>query len=772
MCIFVKKSSQMIKKICLPLFLFLSLNLFSQEISISDFRKMSDVELLNNISKYQSQGFDIETMLQIARSKGASENEIAEIQKRISSLSSKAPQNKTPDVVVSKTDFGKTTTVELNSTNIFGASFFSNANLTTNPSINIATPKDYILGPGDQITISLFGASNTTYEKTINKEGVVYIENISPLYLSGKSIAQATNFITNKLSPIYAGLSYSDNQKGKISLDLNLDKARSIFVSIVGQAKAPGNYTLNGFVSPINALYAAGGINELGSYRNIKIIRNNKVLTTLDLYDFFIEGKTPTISLTDQDIIVVPYSQKKVTLTSGFKKTGVFEMKEGETLSDLINFSGGLLPNANSKNISLVSFDNGNLKQSSVTSNDFRSYTPKDGDKISSGFFDDYLTNSITISGAVNIPGSFNFSEIKSINDLIEKANGLRKDALLTTANLFRRQNGKEELINKLSLQNILNGTQKVSLQEGDRINILSITDLEPEKTITILGSGSLANGEYSYYEGITIEDAVNLYAELALDNSDMISVYRKSDNLTNEDTQLFELSLSNDLSFKLMPSDQIIFRNKYYSSTRSISISGPVKSSGSFILTRKLTLNKLIDLAGGFLDNANKEGIYIKRQIDLTDVELNSLENSKISNFNTIILSVDFLKAENIYLKENDQVIISEKDNSITIAGAVQSETSYSFNRKESIKLAIKKAGGFSQNASRKNSFVVYANKEIKGTKKFLFFNTYPKIKPGSTVVVPTKIETNKKISTQELLGITSGISTLGILIRTLLGF
>ena len=256
----------MIKKICLSLFLFLSLNLFSQEISISDFRKMSDVELLNNISKYQSQGFDIETMLQIARSNGTSENEIAEIQKRISSLSSKAPQNKTPDVVVPKTDFGKTTTVELNSTNIFGASFFSNANLTTNPSINIATPKDYILGPGDQITISLFGASNTTYEKTINKEGVVYIENISPLYLSGKSIAQATKFITNKLSPIYAGLSYSDNQKGKISLDLNLDKARSIFVSIVGQAKAPGNYTLNGFVSPINALYAAGGINELGSY--------------------------------------------------------------------------------------------------------------------------------------------------------------------------------------------------------------------------------------------------------------------------------------------------------------------------------------------------------------------------------------------------------------------------------------------------------------------------------------------------------------------------
>ena len=143
----------------------------------------------------------------------------------------------------------------------------------------------------------------------------------------------------------------------------------------------------------------------------------------------------------------------------------------------------------------------------------------------------------------------FNFSEIKSINDLIEKANGLRKDALLTTANLFRKQNGKEELINKLSLQNILNGTQKVSLQEGDRINILSITDLEPEKTITILGSGSLANGKYSYYEGITIEDAINLYAELALDNSDMISVYRKLDNLTNEDTQLFELSLSNDLS-------------------------------------------------------------------------------------------------------------------------------------------------------------------------------------------------------------------------------
>lgn len=766
----------MIKKICLLSFLFLSLNLFSQEISISDFRKMSDVELLNNISKYRSQGFDVETMLQIARSKGATENEIAEIRKRISSLSNKAPQEKRPDVEGPKTDFGKTAnliskTVESDTLSIFGASFFSNTNLTTNPSINIATPKDYILGPGDQITISLFGASNTTYEKTINKEGVVYIENISPLYLSGKNITQANKFITNKLSPIYAGLSYPDNQKGKISLDLNLNKARSIFVSIVGQAKAPGNYTLNGFVSPINALYAAGGINKLGSYRNIKIIRNNKVLTTLDLYDFFIEGKTPTISLTDQDIIVVPYSDKKVTITSGFKKTGVFEMKEGETLSDLINFSGGLLPNANSKNISLVSFDNGNLKQSSVASNDFKNYTPKDGDKISSGFFDDYLTNSITISGAVNIPGSFNFSEIRSINDLIEKANGLRKDALLTTANLFRKKNGEEVLINKFSLENILNGTQKVSLQEGDRINILSITDLNPEKTITISGSGSLANGEYSYYEGITIEDVINLYAELALDNSDQFSVYRKTENITSEDTELFELYLSKDSSFKLMPSDQIIFRNKYYSNTRNISILGPVRSSGSFILTKQLTLNKLIDLAGGLLENANKEGIYIKRQIELKDVKLGSSNGGEISDFNTIILSVD-LNDNDIYLKENDKVIVSEKDKSVTVTGAVQSETSYTFNRKESIKQAIKKAGGFSQNASRKNSFVVYANKEIKGTKKFFFFNTYPKIKPGSTIVVPTKIETNKKLSTQELLGITSGISTLGILIRTLLGF
>ena len=492
-----------------------------------------------------------------------------------------------------------------------------------------------------------------------------------------------------------------------------------------------------------------------------------------------VNGISPNISLRDQDVILVPYATKQVYIEEGFKKSGVFELKSEETLSDLLQFNGGFLANANKESISIGRFKNGNVSQESVFSDTYNKYIPKDGDKITSALYDSYVANRVSISGAVKVPGSFNILNANTAYDLINLSEGLREDALKDLALLYRKENGIEKLIEGIPLSKIIAQEINYPLKEGDRLEVLSVKETVQDKFVSILGAVKSPN-KYKFYQGMTPLDLIYLAGGQNVNVNPVVSIYRQyTDN--NFGLESLEIDITGDLNLlpKLNENDVVVVREKKYETLNTVLIYGPVKNPGVYGLRTNMNLESLIEEAGGLLDFANKDGIFIKRVLDQKVLEAIKGKVAKDSiaidqellNKNYLEVSVDIKKAGDIFLKKGDVITILEKDNSVTVQGAVNQETAFNFKNQTTLK-AINNAGGFTDNARKSKVYVIYANKSVRATNSFLFFKKYPKLKPGATVVVPIKGENNNKLSTQEVLGITSGISTLGILIRTLLGF
>lgn len=775
----------MIKKTLLILLSIVTFSMSAQNMSIERLNTMSDKELMSYVKQYESQGMSLDNLISLAKARGASDADIAKVKARIEGMgktSNASLQNNTTNPV--ETSFGYTEPMRENIVldtlpKIFGSEFFLNPKISLEPALNLATPKNYQLGPGDEISVSVYGAANNTYNLSISKEGTVNIESLPPIYLSGKTITETKNYLTKKLEGIYAGLNFADNQEGKVSLDLNLLKMRSIVIGVVGQANVPGNYTLNGATSPINALFAAGGINRLGSYRNITIVRNNKTVAEIDLYHFLVNGISPNISLRDQDVILVPYATKQVSVEEGFKKTGVFELRSEETLNELLQFNGGFLANANKESVSISRFKNGNVSQESVFNKEYDKYIPEDGDIITSALYDSYIANRVSISGAVKVPGSFNILNANTAYDLINLSEGLREDAVKDLALLYRKENGIEKLIEGIPLSKIITQEINYPLKEGDRLEVLSVKKTVQENFVSILGAVKSPN-KYKFYQGMTPLDLIYLAGGQNFNVNPVVSIYRQN-NDNNKEVESLEIDITEDLSVlpKLKENDIVVVREKQYQTLGTVLINGPVKNPGVYGLRINMSVESLISEAGGLLDFANKEGVFIKRILDsktLEKIKEKIVEDSisidqKLLNKNYLEVSVDIKKASDIILKKGDIINIIEQDNSITVQGAVNQETAFNFKNQTTLR-AINNAGGFSENAKKSKVYVIYANRSIGATNSFLFFKKYPRLKPGATVVVPTKGENSNKLSTQEVLGITSGISTLGILIRTLLGF
>ena len=344
---------------------------------------------------------------------------------------------------------------------------------------------------------------------------------------------------------------------------------------------------------------------------------------------------------------------------------------------------------------------------------------------------------------------------------------------------LYRKENGIEKLVEGIPLSKIITQEINYPLKEGDRLEVLSVKETNQEKFVSILGAVKSPN-KYKFYQGMTPLDLIYLAGGQNFNFNPVVNIYRQNNDLNNE-VQSLEIDITEDLSVlpKLQENDIVVVREKQYKTLTTVLINGPVKNPGAYGLRANMSLESLINEAGGLLDFANKEGIFIKRILDSKTLEIikDKIVKDSISidqellNKDYLEVPVDIKKTSDIILKKGDVVNILEKDNSITVKGAVNQETAFNFINQTTLK-AINNAGGFSENAKKSKVYVIYANKSIRATNSFLFFKKYPKLKPGATVVVPTKGENSNKLSTQELLGITSGISTLGILIRTLLGF
>ena len=670
---------------------------------------------------------------------------------------------------------------------IFGSAFFANQNITETPQFYVATPAGYRLGPTDEISIDVWGASENRYEVTLSRQGVVRIDRLKPMYLSGLTIAAAERKIRNEFASIYTGLSPDAPNESKVYLDVNLQKARSVVVNITGSVEAPGTYTISGFSSVLNALYAAGGPSESGSYRDISIMRNGKLTHTIDLYDYFVKGTYPSFFLNDQDVIVVSPHHNRITVDGGFKMTGRFETLQNETVEDLLSYVGGFSSEAYKKAVYVDRVLELERQIIKVEQTSYNSTTLTDGDFVEAKSVSDKYLNKVSVSGEVYLPGNYPLNESPTLSALLKSSNGLTPDAYPESAILYRSKQGYFNEIKTIDLLEIASKTQEIKLQPNDSLVVISMENIKAERTVDIQG---LVNepGEYPFYEGMTARDLVliaNGFDDRA--NTDQIELYTNvTDTDQNRRIKSRGFSFDESKEVELNPSDLMVVRvNPGFQPTTFVTLKGQVSRPGTYpIINENYTLYDLYFDAGEALSGANLRGVSIERKIsnqtksniEETEDSLNVLfleeddKEIKIGvNFEKILSSKGNYTG-NLLLNPNDVIFFPKKDSTVSVLGAVQRETAMPYADGISFKEAVIKSGGPTQSANYKNAYVVYQNGDVKGTNRFLFFNIRPKIEPGSVIVVPIKQE-KRAMSVQEVIGMTSALASLTLLISTLTG-
>lgn len=731
--------------------LFLSFQIVSQDAETmkSVARFSSDAELTTYINKAKSNSLSLIDVEKLVSAQGASATELQKLRTlwNAGTVNSSSSVDILPDSPGSSLGSSGNTKITPKASRRFGSNFFENKNISEVPQLFIATPSDYRLGPGDELIINLYGASENSYSVQISRNGTVKFDRIAPIYLSGLSIASAKTRLKNRLSKLYAGLVSSD-ELSKVDIDVSLQKARSVVINITGQVTAPGTYTISGFSSVLNALFAAGGPNGIGSFRNIKLIRNGKVNKTIDLYDYFVNGIYPSVYMRDQDVILVEAYNKQVNVISGFKTNGLFELKEDENLNDVLNFSGGLSSNSYKEKLFIKRINSYSRSIVEISKEKFSNSNLVDGDIINAKTISTLIENSISISGSVYLPGIFDLSTISTVNDLIEAANGLNPSAI-NKGFLYRSEKGIEDEIIDLNLLD--RQDLNINLKDQDRIVVLSredLIDLNSFKTAGYFNSP----GTFTLKEGMTITNAIILsggFKNVANRNLVILSRNKTSDNgkdLIENMEFSFDENYKTDNDILLEKNDIVTVRMiPFLRDSESFSISGEVNIPGEYpIYKQNFNLKDAFENIK-FTNDANMSQVFVEREGIKIPVSSNN----------------SFL------LKNGDNVVVPKYDNTISVSGAVPQNTILDFEFNNSFKKSIVNSGGFSENADKKRAYVIYPNGLKKQTRSFLFFKNYPKIVPGSSIIVPPKPEKNRT-NVAEIVGYSTSLVSIIALIKS----
>lgn len=692
-----------------------------------------------------------------------------------------------------------------NSDVVYGRELFNNKLLTFQPAMNIPTPADYILGPGDQILIDVWGASQKNFDAQISPEGNIIIEGVGPVHLAGLTVAEASKTVKEMMNEYYGGSSIS----------LSLGSIRNVKVEIVGDVVAPGSYTLSAFSTIFNALYMAGGINELGTLRNINLYRNGKNISQIDVYDYIINGNNKgNVRLQDNDLIIVGPYDAIVNIQGKTKRPMMYEVKKSETLSSLLTFSGGFTGDAYKKNVRVIRKSGKEYSIHTVLKENLSTFHLEDGDSVYIDSITPRFSNMVEIKGAVFHPGMYELGEnINTIMELIEAADGLKEDAFLNRAVMHRRKADMTLYAKSVDLIGIMNGTTPdIKLNKEDVLFIPSTTEMRGERTISIIGE-VLYPGIYEFAENTTIEDIILQAGGLTNDASmARIDVNRKKYDLKaieEQDTLIerfhFEVKdgffIDGEAQFTLEPFDEVHVRKSPSSSKiKNATISGAVNFSGKFALTNKsYRISDLIKDAGGVTKFAFTEGARLYRATTEDERKLHevAIRNAKAQSYQErlrfdsdydmeiadsltmtrlkegkyYIIAINLDKIikhpgceDDIILRENDELYIPEKFNTIRISGEVNQPISVKYKKGENLSYYIKKAGGYTDMAKKNDIYTIYMNGSVSELSKY----SSKKIKPGCEIVVPTK-RISKRISTAEIVSITSATTTLATMILTL---
>lgn len=693
---------------------------------------------------------------------------------------------------------------------VFGRDIFNNKSLTFEPNMNIATPQNYRLGPGDAVIIDIYGASQKTIQDTVSPDGTVTIEGYGPVSISGLTVSQANARLRGTV-----GSRYSSSK-----IRLTVGQTKTIMVNVMGEVKAPGTYTLSAFATVFHALYMAGGINDLGTLRNIKVYRNNRLVTVVDIYDYILNGKlTGNVRLADNDVIVVGPYDCLVNITGKVKRPMFYEMKKNESINSLLKYAGSFTGDAYKKSVRVNRKTGREYSVYNVEEFDFASFRIADGDSVTVEPILNRYANTVEVRGAVFRPGMYNLGEqVNSVRSLIEHAEGLTEDAFKARAVMHRMKTDRSLEVVSVDVEGIMSGkVADIPLKENDVLFIPTRQDKMNERTITIRGE-VLFPGTYKYADNETIEDFV-LQAGGLTDKASVVNVNvsrRVSDaKALRPDSliaQTYTLSLKDGFvidgtpGFILMPFDEVFIRKSPgYTEQQNVTIEGEVLFAGAYTLTkRNARLSDLFKKAGGSTKEAYLKGARLIRKANDTEkarmeavlkmqreqqqknlLQLaassnsgsnlqqvaESAKNADLEKFNVpdeYPVGIDLSEAikhpgsnDDLVLREGDRLVVPQYNGTVKINGAVMYANTVGYEKGKRASYYIDQAGGFASDAVKNKAYIIYMNGKVAKV------SHGAKVQPGCEIVVPAKLK--RKMSVAETMSLGTSMSSIAAMIATI---
>ncbi len=677
---------------------------------------------------------------------------------------------------------------------VFGRNIFTNSNLTFAPSTNLPTPEDYRLGPGDEVIIDIWGNNQATIRQTISPDGTINIPDIGLVSLNGMTIKQADSYMKRKLGQIYS----VDGEDAKSEIKLTLGNIRTIQVNIMGEVAVPGTYYLSSLSNLYHALYRAGGVSSLGSLRAIQLVRNGKKIATVDVYDFILNGKSPdNITLQEGDIVVVPAFDRLVEVIGNVKRPMVYELKDGETIAELLEYAGGFAGNAYKENLRVVRQDGREYQVYTVDAPEYESFVLQDGDEITVGQMLDRFANRIEIKGAVYRPGIYQLGDgVNTVSQLIAKADGLKGDAFTNRALIHREREDLTLEVIPVDVKGVLDGSAAdVVLQKNDVLYIPSIHDLNDIGNIEVEGEVARP-GTFVYADNMTLEDAVMMAGGLLESASTVrIDVTRRikdaaSTSQTENIAEVFTFSfkdgyvLDGEAGFILEPYDHVfVRRSPSYREQISVSIDGEVVFPGTYTLTRRTErLSDVVEKAGGLNQWAYVKGARLSRKMDaeerarlkstieVMDSAKDSIELSMLNMGERYYVGIDLEAALNnpgsdadLVLREGDVIVVPQYNNTVKISGNVLYPNTVTYRPNMTVKDYVIQAGGYGFRSKKNKAYIVYMNGTVTRARRM----SSNVVEPGCEIVVPKKRERNGAL--QEVLGVATTASSVATMMATI---
>lgn len=679
----------------------------------------------------------------------------------------------------------------------FGHNLFQSRNLSFEPSGNLATPINYRLGPGDEVIIDIWGASENTIRQTISPEGSIQVKDLGPVHLNGMTVKEANAFLQREFSKIYSGIGGTEPNS---QIRLTLGDVRTIQINIMGEVSVPGTYTLSAFSTVFHALYRAGGVNKIGSLRDIKLVRNGKTIENLDVYDFIMKGKmNDDIGLQEGDVIIVNPYQSLVEIVGKVKRPMYYELKPTETVASLLKYAGGFTGDAYKKAVRIIRKSGREHQVFNVDEMDYSVFRLDDGDMVTTDAVLERFENKVEISGAVYRAGLYQLDgTVNTVKQLIKKAEGLRGDAFLGRVLLDReREDYTHEMIS-IDLNGLMNGTvADIPLQKEDHLYIPSMNDLKEQETVSIYGE-VLNGGTFLHSDNMSIEDLVIQAGGLReAAATTRVSVTRrikdpKSTLYSSKLAETFTFDIKDGLitgdgSFYLQPFDVVqVRRSPAYQVQRTVTVAGEVLFSGGYTLLKKNErLSDLIKRAGGITPEAYIKGGRLirkmndeerRRERDVVRMARSgegsdSIAIAKLAISDTYTVGLDMSKAlanpgsdYDVVLREGDMIYIPEYVNTVKIGGSVMYPNTVSWQKGAKLKHYINMSGGYGDMAKKRKAYIIYLNGTVARAKK----SSSSLIQPGCEIIVPSKKE-KKRMQFAEILGMTSATATMAAMVATL---